>query len=141
MKGFKVIIVLAIMLGMSAMAISGVANGQTFMVDQSGNMAFPYGLDCHDKPSNSVTAAPTYSDGAASGQSIIYENGVPTTVIDANGVRTQYSSSMWDFLSGYNAGQYGVCISSNPDVPIGGTWMQVTQSGTLGTQEPNLKLN
>jgi hypothetical protein len=146
MKGFKVTIALAVMLVLSAIGISGVANGQTFMVGPSGNVAFPYLGSQDNRQDNSQTSVPvalTYANGAASGQSIIFENGVPTTVIGADGAKTSYSESMFDFVAaGYNVGgPYGVGISSNPDVPIGGTWKQVTQSGTLGTQEPNLKLN
>jgi hypothetical protein len=140
MNGFKAILILAFVLCLSVVAASGVAYGQSFMVGQSGNMAFPY-LDGQDNALNNAPASTAHADMNAPGQSIIFKDGVPTTVIGSDGSSTPYSASMWDFLAGYNIGcPYGVGISSNPDVPIGGTWMQVTESGTLGTQEPNLSL-
>lgn len=141
MKGFNVILVLAVVLCLGAVAASSVAYGQTFMVDESEAMTFAYSLECQDNELNGMPEAPAYAAETASGQSIIFENGVPTTVIGADGTSSPYSASMWDFLSGYYTGGYGVCVSSNPDSPIGGTWKQVTESGTFGTQEPNLNLN
>jgi hypothetical protein len=141
LKGFKAIVLLAVVLCLSTVATSGVAYGQSFMVGQSGDMAFPY-LDVPDNALNSVPASTAHADIATSGQSIIFKDGVPTTVIGADGSSTPYSESMWDFLAGYfESGPYGVSVSSSPDVPIGGTWMQVVESGTFGTQEPNLNLN
>ena len=145
MKCVKAIIMLAVLLVLSANVISGVVNAQSATVSQSGNPVYTdngYIPVCHDNEANGMPAAPAYVDETASGQSIIFNNGVPTTVISASGVQTQYNPSMWDFLAGYtSSGPYGVGISSNPNVPSGGTWKQVVESGSFGTQEPNLSLN
>ena len=142
MKSIKTIIaVLAIMLSLSAVIICGVVNAQSDP-DQSIDPASGYVMNvvpdyqtCSGAPS-----APAYTDEAASGMSFIYEhNGLPTTVIGADGSQTKYDVGMWDFLAGYPAGgPYGVGHSSNPNVPTTGTWTEhTTQSGTYGTQEPN----
>lgn len=142
MKITKAFVVMAVVLGLSAMVMNGVAYAQSSAVGQSENTASTFMSSVPDYQqyvSSSAPAAQVNTYEAASGQSIIFNNGVPTTVIGADGTQTAYSESMWDFLDGYNAGgPYGVGISSNPDVPTGGTWKQVTESGTFGTQEPNL---
>ena len=145
MKSVKAIIILAVLLVLSANVISSIVSAQSGTVSQSGtpvytdNGAIPI---CQDNAANGMPAAPAYAGEPASGQSIIFNNGVPTTVISADGAQTQYNPSMWDFLSGYTSeGPYGVGISNNPNVPSGGTWKQVVESGSFGTQEPNLNLN
>lgn len=141
MKNIKVIVVLAVMLGLSAIVVNGVAYGQSAAIDQATTFmsSIP---DYKQLASTGIPAAPVYADEAASGQSIIFNNGVPTTVIGEDGAQSPYSAAPYKFLEAYYAGgPYGVGYSSNPDVPTGGTWMQVTESGTMGTQEPNLNVN
>ncbi len=147
MKSLKAIVVLAVLLGLGVIVVNGIAYAQSNTIDQSGNAAITFinGIPDYQEFTGAPAATastPTYADGADSGQSIIFNNGVPTTVIGADGSQTPYSASMFDFVSGYNAdGLYGVGISFNSDVPMGGTWKQVTESGTFGTQEPNLSLS
>ena len=147
MKSINIIIVLAVVLGLSAIVLNGVAFGQSTTIDQSGDAATTFMSNIPDYQqlsSTIVPATPVYADEAASGQSIIYENGVPTTVIGEDGSRSAYSAAPYEFLEAYYAGgPYGVGYSSNPNVPTSGTWKSemVVESGTFGTQEPNLNLS
>ncbi len=147
MKSLKAIVVLAVLLGLGVIVVNGIAYAQSNTIDQSGNAAITFinGIPDYQEFTGAPAATastPTYADGAESGQSIIFNNGKPTTVIGADGSQAAYSASMWDFMSGYDAGGSDIVgISSNPNVPIGGTWQQVTESGTFGTQEPNLSLS
>lgn len=145
MKSIKTIIaVLAIMLSLSAVIICGVVNAQN--ADQSVNPTSGYVMNVMPdyQKCSGVQSAPAYTDEVASGVSFLYDNnGVPTTVIGADGSQTKYSAAMWDFLAGYPAGgPYGVGHSSNPNVPTTGSWTGDTiHSGTYGTQEPNFNLS
>jgi hypothetical protein len=145
MKNLKTILALIVLLALGAVVLSGIVYAQNYTVIQAGNSTYIYtdGVPvCQENSSNGMPAAPAVAGEVASGQSIIFSNGVPTTVINANGYQTAYNASMFDFLAGFNAGgPYGVGISSNPNSPGNGTWQSVTQSGTYGTQEPNLNSN
>jgi hypothetical protein len=146
MKYLKTILVLAVLLVLSAVVVSGVVYSQNYTLYQSGNSTFTYtdGIPvCQNNASNGLPAAPAYVDGAASGQSIIFSNGVPTTVILDDGYQIPYNTTMYDSIAtAYNVGgPFGVNVSSNPNAPSGGTWTQVVESGTYGTQEPNLNSN
>ena len=147
MKSFKTILVLAVVLGLSAIAINGVAYGQSSATDQSGDQAttFMSAIPDYQQYASSITpTTPEYADEAASGQSIIFENGIPTTVIGEDGTQSPYSAAPYEFLEAYYAGgPYGVGFSSNADVPTTGTWTseKVVESGTFGTQEPNLNIS
>jgi len=146
MKSLRAIFLLAALLVLSAIAISGIAYAQSIPVQQSANPTTTY-VDnynipnCQDNEANGLPAAPAYVEEVASGESIIFSNGVPTTVIGADGAQTPYSPSMFNFLAGYCDGNYGIGISHNSNVPSDGTWKQVFESGTYGTQEPNLNAN
>jgi len=146
MRNLRVILILAVLLVFSAVATSGIGYAQDSTALPSGNTDLSF-IDntnmpiCQDNAANGLPVAPAYVDEAASGQSIIFNNGVPTAVIGADGAQTAYNPAMFDYLAGYMASDYGVGISHNPNVPSDGTWKQEAESGTLGTQEPNLNLN
>jgi hypothetical protein len=146
MKSLMVIFLPAVLLVLSAITISGIVYAQSIPTQQSANPTTTY-VDnyiipnCQDNEANGLPAAPAYVGETASGESIIFSNGVPTTVIDASGAQTPYSPSMFNFLAGYCDANYGIGSSHNSNVPSGGTWKQVVESGTYGTQEPNLNAN
>jgi hypothetical protein len=139
MKNPKAILALAVLLVLSAIIISGVVYAQNCTVYESGNSTSTYvdGIPvCQENSSNGMPTAPAYAEETASGQSILFNNGVPATVILENGNQTPYNASMYDSIAADLGGPYGVGVSSNPNAPSGGTWKQPVESGTFGTQEP-----
>ena len=145
MKNLKTILALVVLLALGVIVLSGIVYAQNYTVIQAGNSTYVYtdGVPtCQENSSNGMPAVSAVAGEVASGQSIIFSNGVPTTVINENGYQTSYNASMFDFLAGYYVGgPYGVSISSDPNAPSNGTWQSVTQSGTYGTQEPNFNSN